>query len=275
MNLVTGANGLIGQALVNRMGWYGIDIKPSQIPNNVLIEDFRSYEIPDCVQTIYHMGGLSRVCQVDANLPLANDLADSLEDLLQRCGPKRLFVLASSKEVLGDARNASILSPLAPKSNYAELKAKQESIVERYLNKGWPVKIVRFSTVYGDIHRDYEDRVIPQFVMNALKGEPLIVNGPDKTLEPTHLQGVVDFLIRMNKDSPPLTLLGSGQPITLMDLAKLIIELTQSGSEIKVSSASSKHGNFSSSEKRPEFDLRSQLGEEIQKLSWKLRGTFL
>jgi nucleoside-diphosphate-sugar epimerase len=271
MILVTGANGLIGQALVNRPGFYGIDIKPSIEPNNVLVEDFRFHPIPDCVTAVYHLAGLSRVCQVDENLKLANNLADSLDDLLQRSGPNRLFVLASSKEVLGDIKDASINSPLAPKSNYAELKAKQESIVERYIAQGWNIKTVRFSTVYGDIHRDYQDRVIPQFVMNAIHNQPLIVNGPDKTLEPTHLGGVINFLLGMNHSSDALTLLGSGQPITLGELALLIIELTNSSSQVVFNQASRKHGNFSSRTVRPEFDLRSQLKEEIDKLAWKFR----
>lgn len=252
-----------------RRGDWGIDVKPCDFVNQC---DFRNVVIPSDITAVYHMAGLSRVHQVDDSPELAIGLAKELDALIRKSGPDRLFVLASSKEVLGDVRDADLSSPLAPKSLYAELKAYQEKVALRYAEMGWPVKIVRFSTVYGEIHRDYESRVIPSFIRSAIRNQPLVVCGPNKLLEPTNLAIVRDHVLGLDTNSNQLTILGSGQPISLLDLAELIVELTESKSEIITKEASMKHGDFSSAIVRPEFNLVEQLFGEIQNYRSSLRA---
>ena len=268
MKLITGASGLIGNSLMSHGDW-GIDVKPCDFVNQC---DFRNVVIPSEITAVYHMAGLSRVHQVDDSPELAIGLAKELDNLICKSGPDRLFVLASSKEVLGDVRDADLSSPLAPKSLYAELKAYQEKVALRYAEMGWPVKIVRFSTVYGEIHRDYESRVIPSFIRSAIRNQPLVVCGPNKLLEPTNLAIVRDHVLGLDTNSNQLTILGSGQPISLLDLAELIVELTESKSEIITKEASMKHGDFSSAIVRPEFNLVEQLFGEIQNYRSSLRA---
>ncbi len=253
--VVTGGQGLIGSKLCELVPSYSIDIK------NCL--DFRQATITNNIEVVYHLGGLTRVQQVEDDYEYGLSCANALPRFIEKCGPDRLFVYASSKEVYGDIQNAEPDSPYNPKSRYAELKVAQEQMCDFYHHRGWNVKIVRFSTVFGDVWTDYPDRVIPQFIRNALSNSPIIINGGDKMLEPTRLKTVVDWLASINLHSPYKTLIASGQPISLRELAYLIKRLAHSTSDIVETTASAKHGNFSSKQVNTQFNLEQDLALEI------------
>lgn len=104
--------------------------------------------------------------------------------------------------------------------------------------KGVKTAILRFSNVYGRV-TDHEDRVVPAFVRQALRGEKLRVDGAENIFDFTHVQDVVrgvlacvEILERGRSDLVPVHLV-SGIPTTLGALASLAVDI--SGSKAVVS----------------------------------------
>ncbi|MFW9783211.1 MAG: GDP-mannose 4,6-dehydratase, partial [Candidatus Heimdallarchaeota archaeon] len=103
----------------------------------------------------------------------------------------------------------------------------------------------RFSNVYTGI-RDQLDRVIPKFIIQALNDEDLIINGSgneqfDFTYIEDTVQGIYACIQEISKSDIPFDVynISSGIPISLKELARLIIEKTRSHSQIKFSKSRS------------------------------------
>lgn len=115
-----------------------------------------------------------------------------------------------------------------------------ERLVAEYAkNRGTKAAILRFSNVYGGAN-DHLTRVIPLFISQALRGEPLMLNGRSNTFDFTHLDDTVNGIIKAI-EWIELTEAGScedfnictGKTTSLERLAELVIEFTGSSSEIK------------------------------------------
>ncbi|MFD5715524.1 epimerase [Streptomyces pharetrae CZA14] len=153
------------------------------------------------------------------------------------------FVLASTSEVYGDPqqnpqdeRYWGHVNPVGPRSVYDEAKRFAEALTTAHADsEGTDTCIVRLFNTYGPRMRGHDGRAVPTFVRQALAGEPLTVTGDGRQ---TRSLCYVDDTVRGILAAAAHGLRGPvniGNPgeITMLDLARLVIELTGSDSEIR------------------------------------------
>lgn len=155
---------------------------------------------------------------------------------------KAKYILASTSEVYGDPKVHpqteeywGHVNPVGPRGVYDEAKRFSEAMSLAYKRAhNVDVKIGRIFNTYGPRMRVRDGRVIPNFIDQALKNEPLTVYGKGKQ---TRSFGYIDDLVegyarlRKSKISGPVNL---GNPVQydMIQLAKLIIKLTGSQSKL-------------------------------------------
>ncbi|MGX5207340.1 NAD-dependent epimerase/dehydratase family protein [Streptomyces violaceus] len=153
------------------------------------------------------------------------------------------FVLASSSEVYGDPRQHpqderywGNVNPVGPRSVYGEAKRFGEALTTAHAEtRGTDTCIVRLFNTYGPRMRGQDARVVPAFVRQALAGEPLTVTGDGRQ---TRSLCYVDDTVRgvlaaaAHGMRGPVNI-GSPTEISMLDLARLIVELAGSASEIR------------------------------------------
>ncbi|MER6347980.1 NAD-dependent epimerase/dehydratase family protein [Streptomyces sp. NPDC001595] len=162
-------------------------------------------------------------------------------ELAHRAGAR--FVLASTSEVYGDPqqnpqdeRYWGHVNPVGPRSVYDEAKRYAEALTTAHADaEGTDTCIVRLFNTYGPRMRGHDGRAVPTFVRQALDGEPLTVTGDGRQ---TRSLCYVDDTVRGILAAAAHGLrgpvnIGNPREITMLDLARLVIELTGSGSEIR------------------------------------------
>lgn len=153
------------------------------------------------------------------------------------------FVLASTSEVYGDPqRNPQDegywgnVNPVGPRSVYDEAKRFGEALTTAHAEThGTDSCIVRLFNTYGPRMRGHDGRAVPTFVRQALAGEPLTVTGDGRqTRSLCYVDDTVrGILAAAAHDMRGPVNIGNPAEITMHDLARLIIELTGSTSEIR------------------------------------------
>jgi nucleoside-diphosphate-sugar epimerase len=240
--LVTGSSGLIGTALIGcfnakNIACLGLDLRSPEPADRIDIRDTaRLIKIVSGVAGIVHLAAVSRVidgerdaalCQA-VNVVATGKMLDAALAL-----PRRPWVIyASSREVYGqqDSFPVSEDAKYRPLNTYARSKVDAECLVEEARKAGLQTAILRFSTVYGSVD-DHVDRVVPAFVAAAVRGGTLRVDGEECELDATHVNDValgicrvVDVLLSGESRLPPIHFV-SGQPVSLLGLAKLANEI--------------------------------------------------
>ncbi|MGX1881743.1 NAD-dependent epimerase/dehydratase family protein [Streptomyces sp. NPDC055287] len=160
--------------------------------------------------------------------------------LAHRAGAR--FLLASTSEVYGDPqqhpqseRYWGNVNPVGPRSVYGEAKRFGEALTIAEADaRGTDTGIVRLFNTYGPRMRGYDGRAVPTFIRQALAGEPLTVTGDGLQ---TRSLCYVDDAVRGILAAAAHCMRGPvniGHPteITMLELARLVIELTGSRSEI-------------------------------------------
>ena len=153
------------------------------------------------------------------------------------------FLLASTSEVYGDPLVHpqqedywGNVNPVGPRGVYDEAKRFAEAMTMAYHRfHGVETRIVRIFNSYGPRMRLTDGRAIPTFIRQALRGEPLTVAGDgSQTRSFTHCSDLVDGIWRLMNSSviDPVNI-GNPNEMTLLDLAKLIIRLSGSTSELR------------------------------------------
>lgn len=153
------------------------------------------------------------------------------------------FLLASTSEVYGDPqqhpqneRYWGNVNPVGPRSVYDEAKRFGEALTAAQARShGTDTAIVRLFNTYGPRMRGYDGRAVPTFVRQALAGEPLTVTGDGRQ---TRSLCYVDDTVRGILAAAAHGLRGPvniGNPteITMLELARLVIELTGSTSDVR------------------------------------------
>jgi dTDP-glucose 4,6-dehydratase len=127
------------------------------------------------------------------------------------------------------------VNPVGPRGVYDEAKRFAEAITMAYHRAhGIDTRIVRIFNSFGPRMRLNDGRAIPSFVSQALSGAPLTVFGDgSQTRSFQYVTDLVDGLWRLMQScvNDPVNI-GNPQEITLLDLAKRIIRLAGSRSEI-------------------------------------------
>lgn len=170
------------------------------------------------------------------------------------------FLLASTSEVYGDPQVHpqpeeywGHVNPVGPRGVYDEAKRFGEAITMAYHRyHGLDTRIVRIFNTYGTRMRPNDGRVISNFVVQALKGEPLTVYGDGRqTRSFCYVSDLVEGILRLlmspeavpsgsinsearqDEDIHQPTNLGNPGEFTVIQLARMVIELTNSRSIIE------------------------------------------
>jgi len=161
---------------------------------------------------------------------------------LARKGNAR-FLQASTSECYGDPKvnpqSESYwgnVNPIGPRSCYDEGKRFAEALTMAYHRKyNLPTRIARIFNTYGPNMRNDDGRVLPNFISQAFKNQPLTVYGDGtQTRSFCYVDDLVDGLIKlMHSDYVEAVNIGNPDEITILQLAQEVIELTNSKSEIK------------------------------------------
>ena len=160
--------------------------------------------------------------------------------LAKRC--KATILQASTSEVYGDPKiHPQVeeywgnVNPIGIRSCYDEGKRCAETLMMDYHRQNnVDIRIARIFNTYGPRMAINDGRVVSNFIVQALKNEPITVYGEGtQTRAFCYVADLVDALIKlMNSDYTMPVNLGNPEEYTILDFAKLIIELTNSNSEI-------------------------------------------
>ena len=156
---------------------------------------------------------------------------------------KARFLLASTSEIYGDPlvhpQKESYfgnVNPVGLRGVYDEAKRFAEALVMAYhRNHGIHTHIARIFNTYGPFMRMDDGRVLPNFITQALRGEPLTVYGDGtQTRSFCYIDDLVEGLYRLcQSDYAYPVNIGNPEEITIIDLAREIISRTGSRSEIE------------------------------------------
>lgn len=156
---------------------------------------------------------------------------------------KAMFLHASTSEVYGDPLVHpqtegywGNVNPNGPRSCYDEGKRFAESLIVNYQKvHGVNARIFRIFNTYGPRMRANDGRVIPNFVSEALAGEPITIYGDgNQTRSFCYIDDMVNGIVSVmnaEKFSGPVNL-GNPKETTILELAEMIVKLTASKSEI-------------------------------------------
>ncbi len=156
------------------------------------------------------------------------------------------FLYTSTSEVYGDPETLPIpesyfgrVNPNGLRSCYDESKRFSEALVKAYERQyGLDIRIERPFNVYGPRIREdgFYGRVIPRFIDQALRGQPLTVHGDGKQTRSylfytDWLEATWKFIDTKIARGAVLNI-GSGEEISVLSLAEKVIKMTGSGSKI-------------------------------------------
>ena len=146
------------------------------------------------------------------------------------------FLLASTSEVYGDPlvhpqveSYAGNVDPVGPRGVYDEAKRFAEAMTMAYYRyHGVDTRIVRIFNTFGPRMRLNDGRVVPNFVAQALKGQPLTVYGDGlQTRSFCFVSDLVEGVYRLLMSDEHLpTNIGNPREMTIVEFARLINEIT-------------------------------------------------
>jgi len=260
--LITGAAGFLGSHLVDRFladghRVVGVDNFITGHPRNLEhLADHPSFSfIEHDVSIPLHLGeeleGIlhfaSPASPVDyLELPIQTLKVGSLgtHNMLGMARAKRArFLLASTSEVYGDPQVHpqpesywGNVNPVGPRGVYDEAKRFAEAITTAYRRAhGIDTRIVRIFNTYGTRMRPGDGRVVSNFIVQALRGEPLSIYGTgQQTRSFCFVDDLVEGITRLfhGTESDPVNI-GNPNEFTISELAETVLRETGSKSEIR------------------------------------------
>jgi dTDP-glucose 4,6-dehydratase len=152
------------------------------------------------------------------------------------------FLLASTSEVYGDPlvhpqpeSYWGNVNPVGPRGVYDEAKRFAEAMTMAYhRSHHLDTRVVRIFNTYGPRMRPNDGRVVSNFIVQALKGEPLTVYGDgSQTRSFCYVDDLIEGIVRLfERGDPEPTNIGNPKEFTVRDLAELVLRLTGSKSPI-------------------------------------------
>jgi UDP-glucuronate decarboxylase len=162
--------------------------------------------------------------------------------LARRVGGR--ILQASTSEVYGDPEVHpqtedywGNVNPIGPRSCYDEGKRCAETLFFDYWRQHrLRIKVARIFNTYGPRMHPNDGRVVSNFIVQALSGQPITISGDgSQTRSFCYVDDMVEGLVRLMETPDEVTgpiNLGNPQEITIAELAGLVIELTGSRSEL-------------------------------------------
>lgn len=269
--LVTGGMGLIGHNVVNRLQGMGHDVNIIDNCTNygIIPEDELEYLMsernkkisPDTIvfmeniadadamdkafaktlpEVVIHMASFPRQKVVNANP--ANGAKVMMEGLINICESAKKYkvdrvVYISSSMVYGDFEDQVLEDDdCHPIGQYGIMKLAGEDLVKDYHRRGcFDYAIIRPSAVYGPL--DVEDRVVAKFMLAAMRGQSLKVNGASETLDFTYVDDAADGIVaaatRVMAANRVYNITKS-HSVSLLEAAEMIVKIVGRGTiEVK------------------------------------------
>jgi dTDP-glucose 4,6-dehydratase len=258
--MVTGGAGFLGSHLCDRLLEGGhrvicvdnLDTGSLQNIEHVRDDGFRflqhdltkPLEVDDEVDFVYHLA--SPASPIDyARLPLHTLKVGSYgtHHMLGLAKVKRArFLLASTSEVYGDPQVHpqsedywGHVNPIGPRGVYDEAKRYAEALTMAYhRQQGVDTVIARIHNTYGSKMRPHDGRAIPTFLRQALQDKPVTVFGDGgQTRSFCYVDDMIRGLVALMESEvhQPVNL-GNPDEMTLLELARTVIEITDARSEI-------------------------------------------
>jgi dTDP-glucose 4,6-dehydratase len=201
-------------------------------------------EIDEPVDVVYHLAALPSPIDY-LRLPLLSLKVGSYgtHNALGLAKHKRArFLLASTSEVYGDPlvhpqpeSYWGNVNPIGPRGVYDEAKRYAEALTMAYRGaQGVDTSIVRIFNTYGPRMRSHDGRAIPNFIRQALSGEPLTIYGEGtQTRSFCYVDDMIRGFVLLAESSEHLPVnLGNPAEFTILELAQTVIKVTGSSSQI-------------------------------------------
>jgi UDP-glucuronate decarboxylase len=159
---------------------------------------------------------------------------------------KAKYVFASSSVVYGEPetfgqifseKHSGVVNHLSPRACYDEGKRFAETCTETYRQVyGIDAKIARIFTTYGPRMKLRDGLLVPDFILDALEGRDLVIYGDDSMEQSLcYISDIIDGLVRLMSTAENVNVvnLGYDEAYKMGDIARKIIEMTNSNSKIK------------------------------------------
>jgi dTDP-glucose 4,6-dehydratase len=127
------------------------------------------------------------------------------------------------------------VNPVGPRSVYDEAKRYAEALVMAYhRSRGVNTHLVRIFNTYGPRLHPSDGRVISNFMMQALRGQPLSIYGDgSQTRSFCYVDDLIEGIIRLSRSAEHMPInIGNPQEFTILECAQAVLEVTGSKSEL-------------------------------------------
>jgi dTDP-glucose 4,6-dehydratase len=258
--LVTGAAGFLGSHLTDRLlgeghSVIGVDNLSTGNPDNLAHlagEPRFSFEERDICQP-FDLGKVDYVFNFASpasppeylrlaveTLRVGSVGTENTLEIAARYGAGHLH--ASTSECYGDPHVHpqqedywGNVNPVGPRSVYDEAKRYAEALVMAYhRSRGVSTHLVRIFNTYGPRLHPSDGRVISNFMMQALRGEPLTIYGEgNQTRSFCYVDDLIEGILRLSRSNERLPVnIGNPGEFTILECAKTILEVTGSKSSL-------------------------------------------
>ncbi len=260
--LVTGGAGFIGSHLIDRLAGEGHAIwcvdnlytgskqnlaSVLQNPNVTYVQ----HDVTDAlhleVDEIYNLACPASPIhyQYDPIQTMKTSVFGAMNMLELAKSQNARILQASTSEVYGDPQIArqpetywGHVNPIGPRACYDEGKRSAETLFFDYHRQHRvDIKVARIFNTYGPRIRTNDGRVVSNFIVQALRGDPLTIYGDGSyTRSFCFVDDLVGGLVSLMNTEPEFTgpiNLGNDREVSMLELAELIIKLTQSRSPIE------------------------------------------
>ena len=259
--LVTGAAGFLGSHLTDRLlgeghSVLGVDnLSTGDLGNITHLKNERRFffeEIDICqpfdpgkVDAVYNMASPASPPEylklAIETLRVGSVGTENTLEIAHKYGAAYLH--ASTSECYGDPLEHpqtesywGNVNPVGPRSVYDEAKRYAEALTMAYhRSRGVNTHLVRIFNTYGPRLHPSDGRVISNFVMQALRGEPLTVYGDgQQTRSFCYVADLIEGILRLSRSDEHLPV-NIGNPIefTILECAQAVLEVTESKSELR------------------------------------------
>jgi len=262
--VVTGGAGFIGSHLIDRLlnaGHHVIcidNLQTGSLENNRHHENNTNYKFieHDVIQPLPELGGVDEIYNLACPASPVHYQADPIHtfktnvfgalnvlELAKKTGAT--ILQASTSEVYGDPlvhpQPESYLghvNPIGIRSCYDEGKRGAETVFFDYARQyGTKIKVIRIFNTYGPRMDPKDGRVVSNFIMQALRNEPLTIYGDGKqTRSFCYVDDLVDGIVKMMASSEdiqgPINL-GNPHEFTMIELAGKVLAYTKSQTQLQ------------------------------------------